>query len=190
MLEGWRKRNEQIGGGEKEDEWFVNYEVRLDSRHEGSRCSCFLGKSGLHCLSIKPATNTSTSGLIYAFFLWENQPLYAFLGLPELCPSPGRRAVPADIQLTGHVLYVYFSPLIYRLISLLGCSSDSTMRLDGFMLNDILPWCIQLWPEIYFLWKFSVEQILEDTGRVGRKTLRDTTQYMTMWSMGHYKVQV
>lgn len=55
-----------------EDKCFANYEVKPDSRHEGSCCSCSLGKGELHCLSIKPVTNTSASGHTYALFLWEN----------------------------------------------------------------------------------------------------------------------
>lgn len=138
----WARNNgsKQVGGGvtkEKEANWW--WRDGREVKKSSGLCALKRGRTvdlkallflllenWWITLSTNKARNKQKCQWIYAFFLWERQPLYKLLWLPELHPSPGR-AVPAKwwptIDLTcpaGFISHISH----HWLISLVVCSGD------------------------------------------------------------------
>lgn len=55
-------------GGEMEEGLFMCYKVWQNRKYESQCCSCFLGKTELHCSSIVSVANMSANGPIVSSF--------------------------------------------------------------------------------------------------------------------------
>lgn len=117
-----RERNLQIGGGKNGRQAICTLWSRAEEEPWKQSLFLLLGKSKLHCPSMEPIANTSTSGTMTS----SSEKPYHCMSYCD-AQSPGR-TVP-EIHNWLDVFYcVYFSSLTYLIISIVDCGGSSTMR--------------------------------------------------------------